>query len=215
MENKNSVGKFIVFEGLDCSGKSTQLKLLSNWLTKMDIDHVNTFEPNDPKIRNLLLMDESVEVDKVAELFLFMADRAQHVNKIILPALNSGKWVLCDRYTWSTKAYQGYGKNLSLDMINDLNIYSTNALQPDLTIFLEIDLSTMVKRKRHKKDKFESMSFDFYMSVLNGYEEIINVNSMFNLDKILSLKGNIFSTDIHHKIVYNVYNKFLGFSQCY
>lgn len=212
MQSKNSVGKFIVFEGMDFSGKTTQARMLSEWLHKMDVSHVNTFEPNDPKIRNLLLNSFNDEIDDKTELFLFMTDRCQHINKIIFPNLNSGNWVICDRFTWSTLVYQGYGKNLNVYEIETLNGIATNYIKPDLTIYLDLTLDEQVRRRKKKLlDKFESKPVQYFIDVRSGYQKILENEKLLNPEKVLEIKAYGLSMDIHNKIVYNVYNKFKEF----
>lgn len=163
----NSPGKFIVFEGMDGSGKTTQLALIAEWLKgKTARPIVCTREPGDTvlgkKIRELILNNE---IDGLTELLLFNADRRQHVTEVIMPALQSGAIVLCDRFTMSTRVYQGYGKGVDQNMIICGNIVgrggSRSGCVPDLTLVLSVKLSTAIERvkARGDKDKFENETF--------------------------------------------------------
>ncbi len=140
-------GKFIVFEGIDGSGKTTQINQLSKWITESNLIPKNkqlvvTREPGRTKlgksIRSLLL-DTSIEEnpDSITELLLYAADRAQHVNEIIRPSLQKGNWVISDRFCGSTLAYQGYGRKLDIKLIKDLETIATQGISPDITFLLE------------------------------------------------------------------------------
>ncbi len=145
-------GFFISFEGTDKGGKSTQAKLLFDHLQERGYEVVLTYEPGDTDlgqgIRRLALEKQSQdEIDAIAEMFLFSADRAQHVNELIRPSLDAGKVVVSDRYVDSTLAYQGYGRGLDLDDLRMIQNVATGGLKPDITIWLDVDLQTVQKRK--------------------------------------------------------------------
>lgn len=163
----NSPGKFIVFEGMDGSGKTTQLALIAEWLKgKTARPIVCTREPGNTtlgrKIRELVLNNE---MDGLTELLLFNADRRQHVTEVIMPALQSGAIVLCDRFTMSTRVYQGYGKGVDPNMIICANMVGRGGVKtgcvPDLTLVLDVKIDTAVKRvkTRGNRDKFEDNVF--------------------------------------------------------
>lgn len=170
-----SKGLFITFEGADGCGKTTQLSMLAQYLKEHGKDVLLTREPGAPglgeKIREILLNYDGAVSDR-CESFLFLADRAQHVDIIINPAVKKGEIVLCDRYTDSTVAYQGYGRGLDINQINNLNDIATNGKKPDLTIVFDIDVETSLKRVGKEKDRMESAGVDFHNRVRNGYLEI-------------------------------------------
>ncbi len=168
-------GLFITFEGADGCGKSTQLNLLAEYLTKKGFEVVVTREPGakglGEKIREILLNYDGPVSDR-CESFLFLADRAQHIDMIVNPAVKAGKIVLCDRHTDSTVAYQGYGRQLPLDRIKMLNEIAVNGRHPDLTFVFDIDVETSMKRVGDDKDRMESAGKEFHNRVRYGYLEI-------------------------------------------
>lgn len=168
-------GLFITFEGADGCGKTTQIKLLDEYLRKNGYNTLLTREPGSKglgeKLREILLNYDG-KVSSTCESFLFLADRAQHVDCIIKPAIKEGKIVLCDRHTDSTVAYQGYGRGLDLEQINYLNSIATGGLKPDLTIVFDIDINTSMQRVGNEKDRMESSGIEFFNRVRNGYLEI-------------------------------------------
>lgn len=170
-----SKGLFITFEGGDGCGKTTQIKLLDEYLRAKGYKTLLTREPGSKglgiKLREILLNYDG-EVSPVCESFLFLADRAQHVDCIIKPALEEGVIVLCDRHTDSTVAYQGYGRGLDLEQIHNLNKIATSGLKPDLTIVLDVDVETSQKRVGAEKDRMESAGIEFFERVRNGFLKI-------------------------------------------
>lgn len=168
-------GLFITFEGADGCGKTTQIELLDKYLKENGKQTLLTREPGakglGTKLREILLNYDG-EVSPQCESFLFLADRAQHIDCIIKPALQEGKVVLCDRHTDSTVAYQGYGRGLDLDRINMLNDIATGGLKPDLTIVFDVDVETSMQRVGKEKDRMESAGMEFFNKVRQGYLEI-------------------------------------------
>lgn len=168
-------GLFITFEGADGCGKTTQLNLLRNYLVNKGYDVVVTREPGakglGEKLREILLNYDG-EVSDRCESFLFLADRAQHIDKIVNPAIEQGKIVLCDRHTDSTVAYQGYGRGIDLKQINMLNDIAVNGTKPDLTYVFDVDIETSMSRVGSTKDRMESAGRDFFNRVRLGYIEI-------------------------------------------
>ena len=168
-------GMFRTFEGADGCGKTTQMKLLAQYLNKNGYDVVITREPGGKglgeKVREILLNYDG-EVSSVCESFLFLADRAQNIDIIVKPAIESGKIVLCDRHVDSTVAYQGYGRGLDIDRINMLNNLATSGKKPDLTFVFDIDVETSMKRVGREKDRMESAGIEFHERVRKGYLEI-------------------------------------------
>ncbi len=168
-------GLFITFEGADGCGKTTQIKLVKDYLEKSGYEVVLTREPGakglGEKIREILLNYDGIVSDR-CESFLFLADRAQNIDTIVNPAVEKGKIVLCDRHIDSTVAYQGYGRGLDLKRINKLNLLATDGRVPDLTIVFDIDVETSMQRVGKEKDRMESAGIEFHNRVRNGYLEI-------------------------------------------
>lgn len=165
-------GLFISFEGADGCGKTTQLMLLAKYLKQHNYEVIVTREPGakglGEKLRDILLNYDG-EVSSKAELFLFLADRAQHMDVIIKPAVAAGKIVLCDRHTDSTVAYQGYGRGLDVERIKLLNDIATGGRKPDITFVFDIDVETSMQRVGAEKDRMESEGKEFFNKVRNGY----------------------------------------------
>lgn len=160
-------GKWIVFEGMDGSGKSTQIDLLKKALEKKGIDEVLvTQEPGGSpiglEIRQILLGHKEDPPCSKAEHFLFQAGRAEHVEKTILPALERGAWVICDRFYYSSLAYQGIGRNLGWDQVLSMSQYATSGHEPDLILVLDVDLKTAKSRtlQRGEKDPEQNTRFE-------------------------------------------------------
>lgn len=168
-------GLFITFEGADGSGKTTQLNNIKSFLEQKGFDVVVTREPGSleigQKIRNILLHHDGIVADR-CEIFLFLADRAQHVETFIKPAIEEGKIVLCDRHTDSTIAYQGYGRGQDINLLNDLNKIAINGLKPDLTLLFDVSTEVSQERVGSEKDRMESAGLEFHRKVRNGYLEL-------------------------------------------
>lgn len=194
------MSKFITIEGPDGSGKSTLVQKIKQWLENEGRDFILTKEPGSPlnddcvKMRQMLL-DPDKDLDKEAELYLMMADRCNHVHKVIKPNLKQGKIVISDRYIDSSYAYQGwgrrFGKEEDLKFINSLNNHSTSGLIPHATIIVLVDPETglkraSIKKEFGKKDRFEKEKSDFHKRVTQGYEDIIknqsNLRNLFLID---------------------------------
>jgi len=183
--------KFIVFEGIEGSGKSTQVKLTIEWLKSIGINCISTFEPGETdlgkKIRSILLeTSDSVEkIENLTELFLYSADRIQHVESFIKPNLDNGVWVISDRFTASTLAYQGAGRNIDKDVLNQVIEISSMGLKPDLILWLKIDPLVGIARKTQsrKLDRIESETKDFHERVASAYKRLnyLDINS-FRID---------------------------------
>ena len=168
-------GLYITFEGADGCGKTTQLMLIAKYLKEHGTDVLVTREPGakglGEKLREILLNYEG-EVSSQAEAFLFLADRAQHMDVIIKPSVAAGKVVLCDRHTDSTVAYQGYGRGIDISRINMLNDIATGGRKPDLTIVFDVDVETSLARVGKEKDRMENAGMEFFNRVRNGYLQI-------------------------------------------
>jgi dTMP kinase len=177
-------GKFITFEGLDGVGKSTQLEKLAVSLQKQGLKVITTREPGGTllgeRLRAVLLSSRTSGLSPRAELALMFADRAQDIDEKILPALARGQWVLCDRFTDSSEAYQGGGRELGSDLVLQLHRTLCRNLQPDLTILMVSDLGANLARARRRnieqakgtlddENRFERENHDFYSRVLDAY----------------------------------------------
>ena len=191
---------FITFEGADGCGKTTQIELINKYLQEKGYKTLVTREPGakglGEKLREILLNYEG-EVSPNCESFLFLADRAQHVDCIIKPALKNNTIVLCDRHTDSTIAYQGYGRQLDIQEIKKLNDIAVNGLKPDLTIVFDIDVETSMQRVGKTKDRMESAGMEFFNRVRNGYLEIAQEEP--NRVKVINSADTI--ENIHTKVV--------------
>jgi dTMP kinase len=172
-------GKLIVFEGGEGCGKSTQQKLLAQWLRFQGIEPVITQEPGGTarcKPLRKMLLETEAHPNPIFELLLYIADRVDHFQEVIKPALAAGKIILCDRYIHSTIAYQGYGRGMDLGLINSLNSEATNGRDADLVFWLDIKPEEGLKRK-HKLDEIEQRSLTFHDAVYRGYKELHNENT--------------------------------------
>jgi dTMP kinase len=171
-------GTFLSFEGIEGSGKSTQAKLLYQHLKKRGIDVMLTAEPGGTRIgkriRTVLLSVEHVEMSPLTELLLYNASRAQHIHEVIIPALGRGTTVITDRFTDSTIAYQGYGRGLDLGMIDEIDRIATGRFRPDITLLLDLEVTTGLLRNRglNKSDRLEREDISFHEKVRKGYHRI-------------------------------------------
>jgi dTMP kinase len=171
-------GIFISFEGIEGTGKSTQAKLLYQWLFSKKYEVVLTEEPGGTqiglKIRELLLSVDHKDMTSLTELLLYNASRAQHLHEIIIPAIRRGAVVITDRFSDSTFAYQGYGRGIDLSLIDSIDKIVTGNMKPDLTILLDLDAGIGLKRNRgiNKTDRLELEDLEFHMRVRKGYHEI-------------------------------------------
>jgi len=169
-------GKFITLEGTEGVGKTTNLEYIKAALLERNIPLLVTREPGGTplaeELRELLLAPREEQVDPKAELLMVFAARAQHLHQKILPALEAGTWVLSDRFTDATYAYQGYGRGLPLDVITDLEKIVQGSVRPDLTIILDIDVETGLARAsaRGALDRFEQEEMAFFERVRQGYQ---------------------------------------------
>jgi len=171
------VSLFITFEGPEGSGKTTQLKLLAEWLREQGRDVLATREPGgtaiSEAIRGILLDPTHTEMQPEAEILLFSAARAQIVAQVIRPHLQGGGIVLCDRYADSTLAYQGYGRGLDLDTLCAITAFATGGLVPDLTIYLDIAIEKGLQRKLPQEwNRLEAQALAFHQRVREGYLEM-------------------------------------------
>ena len=168
-------GKFLTIEGTEGVGKSTNIAFIKQHLEQKGIDLFLTREPGGTplaeEIRELLLVKRQENFDPTAELLAVFAARAQHLNTVIKPALERGQWVLSDRFTDATFAYQGYGRGLDISIISTLETLVQGELRPDLTFLLDIDVEVGLQRARARAelDRFESEEITFFTRVREGY----------------------------------------------
>jgi len=193
---------FITFEGVEGCGKTTQIRLLADALKQAGEKVLLTREPGgcpiSDKIRAILLDAQNSEMTPKAELLLYAAARAQHIDEVISPALTSGAIVLCDRFTDATVAYQGFGRGLDQGLIKDLNETATTDCKPDLTILIDCPVETGLERaiarieagtasdcNHLREERFERESLEFHLRVRNGYLSIAGTSS----DRVIVIDG--------------------------
>jgi dTMP kinase len=171
-------GTFITFEGIDGSGKSTQLRLLANFLKQKGCQVLLTREPGGTPVGNRLraaLLDAQEEVDPLTELLVFAADRAQHVRRVLRPALESGQVVFSDRYADATAAYQGAGRGFSPGLISEIIELATEGLKPDLTLLFDLSVDDSTSRTRRRTngkqqgDRLDGETNEFHTRVRDAY----------------------------------------------
>ena len=185
-------GRLIVFEGIEGCGKTTQACYLNAWLLERGFNVVQTREPGGTRlgiaIRQLLLDSSTEEMENTAELLLYAADRAQHV-QVLRRHLAQGSIILCDRYTDSTIAYQGYGRGLDRRVIDQLNAIATGGLTSDLTLWLDIEVEVGLNRvkQRGASDRIEQASIDFHHRVRQGFQELAEAYP----DRIVRIDANL------------------------
>lgn len=170
-------GMFISLEGVEGCGKSTQAELLAQYIMELGHPVVQTREPGgtpiSERIREMLLDPRNGEMAHVTELLLYLASRAQHVAQLILPALNEGKIVICQRFSDATFAYQGCARGLDMDRLKQMNDMATGGLEPDLTILLDMGAAEGLSRKHHdQRDRLENESLSFHNKVREAYLDI-------------------------------------------
>ncbi|NLY20263.1 MAG: dTMP kinase [Tissierellia bacterium] len=172
-------GFFIALEGPDGSGKSTIGELIYKHFLETDIDVVYTREPGGTnigeKIRDIILDNVNTEMSNRAEALLYAASRAQHVDEKIRPAIKERKLVICDRFVFSSLAYQGVGRKLGIDQVKMINDFAINEMKPDLVLFFDIDPIYTLERKKieFNYDRLENEGDSFHKNVFNGYQDII------------------------------------------
>lgn len=203
-------GLFITFEGADGCGKTTQIELIDEYFRGYKIPTLLTREPGSrglgTKLREILLNYEG-DVSSTCESFLFLADRAQHIDCIIKPALEAGKIVLCDRHIDSTMAYQGYGRGIELERISYLNNLATGGMKPDLTIVFDVDVETSMARIGRNKDRMEASGIEFFNRVRQGYLEIAKKEP----ERVKVVNSSDTIENIHKKIVEIIKHEYPGF----
>lgn len=216
MTPKTQRGKFITFEGLDGSGKSTQLNKLAEVLRAEGIDVVATREPGGTetgeRVRAIILDSRTRGLAPLTEVALMFASRAQQIAEVVLPAVEQGKWVLCDRYTDSSEAYQGGGRQLGSDVILAVHEAICRGLQPDLTILMDSDVQTSVSRARRRnqssmsnesgadENRFEQENREFFARVHEAYHRIAKREP----ERVFMLNARRPIDVVHHDILNEV-----------
>lgn len=207
-------GLFISFEGNDGSGKSSALEAVKNELLEKGYDVIYSREPGGSyiaeKIRNTILDVDNVGMDPITEALLYAASRREHLQKTIIPAVNEGKIVLCDRFLDSSLAYQGYARELGIEKIYNLNQYATDGILPDLTILVcvhpEIGMSR-IKKDARDMDRLEIEKMDFHKKVYDGY---LKVASMYP-DRIKLIDGEKTKEEVLEEVREILYPYLKGF----
>ncbi|ATD53896.1 dTMP kinase [Clostridium chauvoei] len=200
-------GKFIVFEGGDGSGKSTVLEMVYNHLKERGIDCIKTREPGGIKIsediRSIILDTKNTEMDGRTEALLYAAARRQHLVEKVIVALNEGKVVLCDRFIYSSLAYQGYARGLGIDDVFEINKFAIGEYMPDLTILFditpEVGLERINKNSTREINRLDLEKIDFHHKVRDGYEilyqnnkeKIIKINAEKTLEEVFEEVKNV------------------------
>ncbi len=200
-----SKGLFITFEGIDGCGKSTQLGLLKEEFVKEGVEFIEVREPGGTavgeKIRTILLDKKNDSMTRMAELLLFEAARAQITEEVIVPSLERGVTVICDRFYDSTSAYQGYANKMGRDLTDFLNLKATNDTSPDITFLLDIDPMTAYERRsgRGEEDRIELLGLSYQEKVREGYLELAKSEGRIMVIDASAAPDVIFK-EIHDKI---------------
>ena len=202
-------GFFLTFEGLDGSGKTTQIRKLAAWLEAQNLPYILTRQPGGTptgdRIRALLLDSKSAGLAPKTELAMMFADRAQAIQEVIQPALRAGQVVVCDRFTDSTEAYQGGGRELGSEIVLELHKLICGDLQPDLTILLLPDLTQSLARARRRNTKsagpdegrFEAEKDAFFERTHAKYQEIAARNPF----RVITIDGNLSIDEVHQQVI--------------
>lgn len=202
MENVKR-GKFITFEGCDGCGKSTQLKMMSEYLTQEGVAHIFTREPGGGKIseaiREILLSGKNSEMTDECEALLYAASRVQHLSDRVEPALSKGELVICDRYVDSSLAYQAYARGLGVDFITKINAFALEKYLPDVTVFIDLSPEAAFKRKKgaDADDRLEQAGMAFHNKVYAGYKKLAEENP----NRFVCIDGNNTPEEIFKQIV--------------
>lgn len=206
-------GLFLTFEGIEGCGKSTQAKKLVKYLQQRGYSVIHTKEPGGTalgsNLRKLVLCSNGINISREAELFLYAADRAQHVQEIILPALQDGKIIICDRFTDATVAYQGYARGVDRAVINNINGLATSGLVPNITILMDLAVTeglarALARNQKHdpskREDRFEQEGRAFHEKVRQGYLNLAKIEP----DRIKVIDANKTIDQVHEDIIKKV-----------
>lgn len=200
MDRSNIKGRFIVFEGLDGCGKSTQAQLLADYFCRRGVEYLHVREPGGTdvgdKLRQILLDPDTV-LTRWGEVLLLAAARAQLVQDVIRPALNRGVIVVCDRYLFSSLAYQGYGLMQDVELVRQVNLEAVGGLMPHWTFLLDIDPDAGLTRQANRRglDRIEQRDEGFFQRVVEGYQLLASKYAFIKLD------GNASIEEIHRQVV--------------
>jgi len=208
MKRRRHAGLFFTFEGIDGSGKTTQVQRFADYLSRMHLPYVVTREPGGTdlgdRIRRVLLPRASAGMDPWTEVLLYFASRAQNVSQVILPALEQGRIVLCDRFTDASLAYQGFGRGLDLSFIRQLHRFACRGLKPDLTFVIDIAPEESVHRAHHRntsatedEGRFEEEALAFHKRVRRGYRSLASREPR----RMKLVPGQEGVEDVHQRIV--------------
>jgi len=200
-------GKFITFEGSEGCGKSTQSRLLYQYLKGKSYKVIYLREPGgtriSEKIRKILLDAKNDQMSAMAEMLLYMAARAQVVEEVVKPALKKGKIVICDRFLDSTLAYQGYGLGMDIKLIRGVGSFVAQGLKPDLTILLDLPVKEGLRYRHQKEDRIEKRSLGYHSRVRNGYLKIAALEP--NRVKLVKVEADLGLTQKKiRRLVWNV-----------
>lgn len=206
-------GLFIAVEGPDGSGKSTIVHEIVERLKKANIDHITTREPGGidiaEQIRSIILNPKNESMDAKTEALLYAASRRQHLVEKIIPALESGKHVICERFVESSLAYQGYGRNIGIDEVFSINKFAIGDIMPDLTIFLDIEPEvglSRIQNNRNNLDRLDLESIEFHQKVYEGYKI---VKEMFK-ERIIVVDANRSINEVIEDVYKIIYQKIKG-----
>jgi dTMP kinase len=203
---------FITFEGIEGCGKTTQVKRFAKRLKGLGISLITTLEPGGTRIgkdiRKILLDSRNRNLSPLTELFLYAADRAQHVEELIKPALDEGKWVICDRFFDATVAYQGIARGQDMELIGILNEEATQGIQPDITFLLDCPIHMGLNRALERnetqsqkgQDRFEREALDFHRAVREGYLELARKNQ----DRFVIIDTTLPKDEVEEKIFQHI-----------
>lgn len=202
----------ITFEGIDGCGKTTQARMLADRLEKAGNKVLMTREPGGTEFANKIrsiVKDPSIKIDGLTEYLLFASARADHIEKVIKPALKENIIVICDRFIDSSYAYQGYGKGIDLEFINNTNKFIIGNLYPDLTFYIDISPKEAMRRievRNEGKDRLETNNLGFFMSVVDGYYDLLGKDP--KGERIVKISGLKSIHDIHFHI-YRIANSYI------
>ncbi len=196
-------GLFVSFEGVEGVGKSTQASLLARRIeSELQREVVLTREPGGTalaeKLRELVLSSDVEPIDERTEALIMAAARASHVSQLIFPSMSRGNFVVCDRFVGSYLAYQGYGRELDLDVLKIIAHFASFSIEPDITFLLAIDPALAMERKGVARDRIETESAEFFSRVARGYSELALSDSWITLDASLSVE------ELHEEIFASV-----------
>lgn len=196
-------GKFITIEGTDGSGKSTQTELLMDYLRKKGVNVIFTREPGgtniSEKIREIILDVDNSEMTGITEALLYAAARSQHVEEKIIPALEAGKIIICDRFVDSSIAYQGAARGLGADRIMEINREALHGIMPDMTLFFDLSPEKGILRKKNERalDRLEKEKMDFHKKVYEGYKKLCKTYPQ----RIRPIDADMSVEDVHKEVI--------------